>query len=615
MLKSLYFKIVLILLIFIVAVMAAVGAILLNGVTSFYMDDFAAQMTECFAPDTFLTRDLKDAAKADNVPYEVKNVLASYRNILGIDEFRNYYVLNMDGEMLYGSDTELGAALAMTPNLLSALAGSETNLRGGGMDYADWAVRIRSEGGGDYVVYIKDSLDEMRQLNSVLFSIILQALLIGVLIAVLLSFFLAKSISSPLQSLTYDTQLVASGEFSHEIEVSSEDEIGVLAENFNYMKERLRSTLDEVNGERQKLDTVLSGMRDAVVAFMADGEVLHFNRSAEELFGDELRFRGLTLEKCLEKLDLPMADNGDGMSLTNPESAEVTKDGYIFHDRIADGRGYDVGYARLRYSADDGTGQETGCVFIIHDVTGRYELDKSRREFVANVSHELNTPLTAIKGATETVRSDPDMDPEMRDYFLDMVLSESDRMHRIVSDLLTLSRLDNNRTKWNVETFDMRSFVRRVCEIMRPELTAHRHTVTFGAEKNLPEITADRQRIEQVVINILSNSIKYTPDGGRIDIVLTHRGHESVTLTVRDNGSGIPEEDLEHLFERFYRVEKSRTQDAGGTGLGLAIAKELVEAHGGTIRISSKLGEGTTVRIVLPVECRLKTGRADEGRT
>ncbi len=605
MLKSLYFKIVLILLIFIVAVMAAVGAILLNGVTSFFMDDFADQMTECFAADSFLTRDLKDAAKGQNYAYEMKNVLSSYRNILGIDEYRNYYVLNLDGEMLYGSDTDLGAQLVMTPNLLSAVSGTENNLRGGGMDYADWAVRIRVEDGEDCVVYIKDSLDEMRQLNTVLFSIILQSLLIGVLIAILLSFFLAKSISSPLQSLTYDTQLVASGEFTHDIEVGSEDEIGVLAENFNYMKERLRSTLDEVNGERQKLDTVLSGMRDAVVAFMADGTVLHSNRSAEELFGDELRENRLSLEDCLEKLDLPLADGRDGMTLTIPDSAEITRDGYIFHDRITDGRVYDVGYARLRYSADEG--QMTGSVFIIHDVTGRYELDKSRREFVANVSHELNTPLTAIKGATETVRADPDMDPAMRDYFLDMVLSESDRMHRIVSDLLTLSRLDNNRTKWNIETFDMRAFMRRICDIMRPDLEAHRHRITFGAEKNLPQITADRQRIEQVVINILSNSIKYTPDGGRIDIVLTHRARKTVTLFIRDNGIGIPEDDLEHLFERFYRVEKSRTQDAGGTGLGLAIAKELVEAHGGTIKIESKLGEGTTVKIELPVECRLRT--------
>ena len=606
MLKSLYFKIVLILLIFIIAVMAAVGAILMNGVASFYMDDFTDQMKECFDPDGFIMRDLLAASDEPNYAYEMKNILSNYRSVLGIDEYRNYYVLNLDGEMLHGSDTELGTSLEITPNLLSAISGTETNIRTGGMDYADWAVRIPVEDGEDCIVYVKDSLDEMRRLNSMLFSIVLQALLIGILIAVLLSFFLAKSISSPLQSLTNDTQRVASGEFSHEIEVNSEDEIGVLAENFNYMKERLRSTLDEVDGERKKLDTVLSCMRDGVLAFLADGTVLHSNNSAEELFGDALRQNAVTLESCFEKLDLPLIETKDGVKLIS-EDAEVTRDGYIFRDRSVDGRVYDVSFAKLT-PISDGEVTLDGYLFIIHDVTSRYELDESRREFVANVSHELRTPLTSIKGATETVRMDSGMDEETRDYFLDMVLSESDRMTRIVSDLLVLSRLDNKRTKWNIETFDLKQSVRRLCEVMRPDIEAHRHRVTFGAPKTVPPITADRQRIEQVIINILSNAVKYTPDGGRIDIELKHnRAKKSLLLTIRDNGIGIPKEDLEHLFERFYRVEKSRTQDAGGTGLGLAIAKELVEAHGGAISIDSVLSEGTTVRIELPIECRLKT--------
>ncbi|MBQ3707123.1 MAG: HAMP domain-containing protein [Clostridia bacterium] len=606
MLKSLYFKIVLILLIFIITVMAAVGAILMNGVASFYMDDFTDQMKECFDPDGFIMRDLLAASDEPNYAYEMKNILSNYRSVLGIDEYRNYYVLNLDGEMLHGSDTDLGASLAVTPNLLSAISGTETNIRTGGMDYADWAVRIPVEDGEDCIVYVKDSLDEMRRLNSMLFSIVLQALLIGVLIAVLLSFFLAKSISSPLQSLTSDTQRVASGEFSHEIEVNSEDEIGVLAENFNYMKERLRSTLDEVDGERKKLDTVLSCMRDGVLAFLADGTVLHSNNSAEELFGDALRRNAVTLEACFEKLDLPLIETKDGVKLTS-EDAEVTRDGYIFRDRSVDGRVYDVSFAKLT-PISDGEVTLDGYLFIIHDVTSRYELDESRREFVANVSHELRTPLTSIKGATETVRMDEGMDEATRDYFLDMVLSESDRMTRIVSDLLVLSRLDNKRTKWNIETFDLKQSVRHLCEVMRPDIEAHRHRVTFGSPKEVPPITADRQRIEQVIINILSNAVKYTPDGGRIDIELKHsRAKKSLLLTIRDNGVGIPKEDLEHLFERFYRVEKSRTQDAGGTGLGLAIAKELVEAHGGTISIDSVLSEGTTVRIELPIECRLKT--------
>ena len=179
-------------------------------------------------------------------------------------------------------------------------------------------------------------------------------------------------------------------------------------------------------------------------------------------------------------------------------------------------------------------------------------------------------------------------------------------MMRIVSDLLVLSRLDNKRTNWNIETFDLAESVRRLCEVMRTDVEAHDHTLSFEAEEALPEITADRQRIEQVVINVISNAIKYTPDGGKIDVTVSGM-EKRLFIRIADNGVGIPEEDIDHLFERFYRVEKSRTSDAGGTGLGLAIAKELIDAHGGTICVESVVDHGTVMVIELPVECRLKT--------
>ena len=208
-------------------------------------------------------------------------------------------------------------------------------------------------------------------------------------------------------------------------------------------------------------------------------------------------------------------------------------------------------------------------------------------------------------------RTDEEMDQETREYFLDMVLTESDRMTRIVSDLLILSRLDNKRTQWNIEEFDFRQSVRHLCEVMRSDLEAHGHKITFGSDRELPMITADRQRIEQVVINIMSNAIKYTPEGGHIDIRMTKSRTDKVQLRVTDNGVGIPEEDMAHLFERFYRVEKSRTQDAGGTGLGLAIAKEITEAHGGRITVESKPGVGTSVLLELPVKCRLESAKKE----
>ncbi len=602
MFKSLYFKIVLILLVFILAVMGAVSAILMNGVSTYFTKQFGGQMEACFGVDTSLFQELTEAAKTDTDQADMQEILASYGSILGIDGYRNYYVLDGEGTALFGSDMELGRTLEITPNVLAALGNRYDNRIIGGTDYADWAVPFQE---GDTIVYIKDSLEEVRQLNQVILSIIIQAIFVGIVIAILLSFFLAKAITSPIQKLTYGTRQVAEGNFTQVIEVHSSDELGILTENFNYMKDQLKNTLDAVSGEREKLQTVLACMRDAVYTFAADGKLLHWNNSGEQLYQSGLRREGeAELDICLEAMDIPLTRGGKGLRLTSSDAAaEKSRDGFVFRDRIFAGRVYDVSLGVIRYA--EGGRMVSGCILIAHDVTGRYELDESRREFVANVSHELRTPLTSIKGATETILSDGDMEEDMREYFLGMILSESDRMTRIVSDLLVLSRLDNKRTKWQVEVFDMPASVKRLCEVMHTDMEAHGHTLTWEAEPGLPPMTGDRQRLEQVVVNILSNAIKYTPDGGQIHVRL-YREKEKLVTTVTDNGVGIPEKDIEHLFERFYRVEKSRTSDAGGTGLGLAIAKELVEAHGGNISVISRVQEGTTVKIELPFVGKLK---------
>ncbi len=608
MFKSLYFKIVVILLIFVVAVMCVVGAILMNGVSSFYVNDFYHQMRDCFAEGSIMVEELNTYAAGvgeEGATAGLKSILASYGSILGVDRYRNYYVLDMNGEMLAGSDASLGAGLIITPNILSAINRSGENRVASGSEYADWAYYLGA-GDEECIIYVKDSLDEMRSLNGVLFSIILQAMMIGIVIAIVLSFFLAKSISSPLQSLTKGTQLVAAGEFSYEIDIHSEDEIGILTHNFNYMKDRLRATLEAVDGEREKLETVLSCIRDGVIAFTADGRVLHSNSSADERFTFDKNDRG-ALEKSFELLDIPLAVTDNSIKVVSPDALfERTKDGFIFHDKMVGDKVYDVNFGIIRYYT--GNRKSFGFIIVMHDVTARYELDESRREFVANVSHELRTPLTSIMGAAETIVNDPEMDDEMRVYFLEMVMTESERMMRIVSDLLVLSRLDNKRTSWSIETFDVGESVRRLCEVMRTDLDAHGHSLAFTAAEALPAVTADRQRIEQVIINVISNAIKYTPDGGSIAVDVSAVAEGSrVQVKVTDNGVGIPEEDIAHLFERFYRVEKSRTSDAGGTGLGLAIAKELIDAHGGDIRIESAVDKGTVMCIEIPVECRLKS--------
>lgn len=600
MFKSLYFKIVLILLVFIVAVMSVVSIVLLNSVTSFYVNQFMEQMDECFAENSTLYGELQEALDGASYADKQKTILKSYESVLGIDAYRNYYILTMDGVMVDGSDAELGRDLRITPNMLSAMGGKTENklLRGDG--YTDFALYLQN-GDAECIVYVKDSLEEMNQLSWRLLSIILQTLFVGIIIAILLSFFLAKAITAPIQSLTKNAQLVALGEFSHEIEVHSTDEIGILTDTFNNMKNVLKNTLLEIDGEKTKLKTVLSCISDAIVAFTDGGDVLHSNESAQKLFGGDLE-KSFGMDRFFELLDIPLERNAKGIVTTSSVSnVEKSDDGtLIFRDRPFGGRVFDVSFGRIHYLSDNA--KHVGLIAVIHDITNRFELDKSRREFVANVSHELRTPLTSIKGACETVMEDPEMPAETRQYFLDMALTESDRMTRIVSDLLVLSRLDNKRTQWKVETFDLCRSVSRLIEVMRVDIEAREHTVTFTSEGHIPQITADRERIEQVIVNVISNSVKYTPVGGKIDVSVTS-AEEKVSFRVKDNGIGIPEEDLGRIFERFYRVEKSRTSEMGGTGLGLAIARELIEAHGGDIQIESQLGEGTAVTVTLPIVC------------
>jgi len=246
----------------------------------------------------------------------------------------------------------------------------------------------------------------------------------------------------------------------------------------------------------------------------------------------------------------------------------------------------------------------------LHDVTESFELDKSRREFIATVSHELGTPLTGIKGATETIVANPDMPNDVKNHFLNMVISESDRMTHIVHDLLVLSRLDNNRMKWGASSFSITELIEKCCLVLSTQAESNGQMLSFiKNDEQLPEIIADREKTEQVLINIVQNAIKYTQNGGSIFIAADFRhisGVEGLAdgkyfkVSVTDNGMGIPEEDIPHIFERFYRVEKARNSDKGGTGLGLAIAREIVQAHGGNIQIHSKLHEGTTVDIYLP---------------
>ena len=594
MYRGLYFKIILILVIFTLIVMSVVGAVLISSVLGYYNDQFAACMTQNFGEDAQLRQYLMAAmTDADgDFAAKQKSILASYASRLGIDDYRNYYILDADGNFLNGSDTAGGEALAETPNLVAAMNGQLGDANTAGSDYADYALPL-TVGDASCIIYLRDTQDELHEINWMLFSIILQALFIGLLIAILLSFFLARAISMPLSRLTEGVQRVAKGDFKDKISVHSADEIGVLTENFNTMSRMLEENLDEINGEREKLETVLSCLKDAVITFGKDGRPLQINRAATDLFADAKR-EELTLDYIFSLLHYE--SGGIDISLDDESGGDVPAVRYK-------GRVYELYFGNIRYR--DASSMREGVILVIHDVTQSYELDRSRREFVANASHELRTPLTTIKMVIEALAGDEGVTKnEMNKSFLNMAETESTRMELLIKNLLTLSQLDSKTMNFNVREFDLEESVAYLAKSLAVNASAHGHKLTFDGAYDPVIIRGDKIRIEQILINITSNAIKYTPDGGRISLRLHDLG-DRAEITITDNGVGIPEEDIPHLFERFYRVEKARSSDKGGTGLGLAIAKEFAVAHGGDIRVSSIVGKGTTFTVTLPKQGKL----------
>ena len=597
MLRSLHTKLVLIMILQVVCLMTIAGAFLINSVNRFYLNEFYNQMVEVFSKDTEFVRDLVTPGEGETDGVQaIDQILVAKMGPLGVDgKNRNYYILDGgDGSILTSSDDEAGQTLdEVTPNLLIALnekrEGTESDFTA---NYMDLALPI-TRGDSDYIIYILDQRASVRELNSQLFQLIIEALAFGLIISVLLSFLLSRAMVNPIRALTRGVKRVADGDFSREIHSESHDEIGVLTTSFNAMASQLQRTLREVESERTKLSTLFLHMTDGVAAFTTDGTLIHMNPATENLLGVRVEQK-LSFDEMFADLDMPDTDETVSRSfLTN----EITRFGRVLSVTLAP------------YGALDGEG---GVIAVIHDVTEQRRLDDARREFVANVSHELRTPLTNIRSYTETLldaAGELPLDTEKQ--FLGVISSESERMARIVTDLLTLSKLDYGRMELRMTRFSVSDLLKKVTNAMKLTAEDSGHMILVETEPNLPPMVGDRERIEQVVVNILSNAVKYTPSGGRIRLTAQRAGANHVRVTVEDNGVGIPADDVPRLFERFYRVDKARSRAAGGTGLGLAIAKEIVEQHEGKIALTSEYGKGTTVTITLPTDLK-PHGREDK---
>ena len=583
MLKSIQSKLVLLFILVILSVMLTVGTFIITNVTRFYYSDFMSQIETAVFTDEFVPQ-LQDAAMADDSGEKLSELLEAASGRIGVDSYRNYVILDgKDAQMLQGSD-ELLSGVEITENILTALSGNVGNHIQPDGTYMEYAYPIMVEDAPAFIVYIYETKEELSSFSKSMFTIILQALLVALLISVILGYLLSKTITTPIKNLTGRAEKMTKGQFELGEPSLSKDEIGVLTNTFRTMGQRLQETVEEVATQNTKLEKIMEYSTDGIVAFDTEGELLLINPSAKKY-----------LSVGEESIDFDSFFSAIFSDVSLGDFPYLNQDKQIIKETDYNDYYLRFYFGSFKYS-DDKIG---GVIVDVQNVTESRKLELSRREFVANVSHELRTPLTTVKAYIETLESGA-VDGETQERFLDTIHRETDRMTRLVSDLLTLSRLDNG-VKLNLSRMNIEAILKDVSEKMQFEAHKKHQQLTYTLINEIPPIPLDYDRMQQVIINIVSNAIKYTPNYGAIKIYSSYVSGNAI-IRIADNGMGIPEKDVKRIFERFYRVDKARSREQGGTGLGLAIAKEIVNAHAGDITLHSVVNEGTEIVITLPVE-------------
>ncbi|QCR34309.1 cell wall metabolism sensor histidine kinase WalK [Lysinibacillus sp. SGAir0095] len=436
-------------------------------------------------------------------------------------------------------------------------------------------------------IYIESDIErvfeQMKDINRIFAIGIAMSLAITIVLGILF----AKTITKPILDMRRQAQAMSRGNYSRKVRVYGDDEIGQLALAFNHLTNRLQEAQSTTEAERRKLASVLSNMTDGVIATDRKGKVILINDPA-------LNFLNVTRETTLSR---PIA------------SVLELDEEYSFEDLIHMKESINLDYStqdkpfilRANFSViQKETGFVNGLITVIHDITEQEKIDMERREFVANVSHELRTPLTTMRSYLEALADGAWRDENIAPTFLNVTQTETERMIRLVNDLLNLSKMDSRDYKLNREFVEFNKFFNRIID--RFEMSKSQN-VKF--DRYIPDtsyfVEADTDKLTQVIDNIISNALKYSPDGGNIRFGFTVQ-ENMLKVMVSDDGMGIPKENVTKIFDRFYRVDRARSRAMGGTGLGLAIAKEMIEAHGGKIWAESEEGVGTTIFFTLPYE-------------
>jgi len=450
------------------------------------------------------------------------------------------------------------------------------------------AVTIRNGEKINGYVRLARPLHDVQKVIQKMYESILGASAIAVIVSLLIALFISYRLAEPIRAMERFTEKLRQGEPVGAILLNTADETKKLADNINFLVEELKDKIRIANEEKSKLMTALTSMTEGVLIINAQGliefvsPVLGDMLSVryEDVFGKTLMeaFRSAELQKILTEF------KRTGENITR----EITLD-------MAE-----VVILNVSVSAVHGYPQEDKTMIVFHDVTRLKKLEKVKEDFVANVTHEIRTPLTAIIGYLETIKNGAIVNIDETKKFVDIILNQAERLNRLVEDLLTLSHIELKELKFNFENVSINAAITNVISLVEAKAKEKKITIHNNVRENFPMIRADKDKLTQIFVNILDNAVKFTPESGRITIV-AKEADAYTAVSISDTGIGVPRDEIQRLGERFYRVDRSRSRDLGGTGLGLSIVKHLMIAHGGRMEIESELGRGTTVSLLFPL--------------
>lgn len=581
MFHSIRAKLVVIYLLLILFAMQLVGVYFVRSINSYFLGNFS---TTIDTQAKFLSAQLQRYMEKEITPDTVKDIDSLITSFASESEI---YVLNKSGIIISTSaNKQTVGQKRLRTEVTRALLGTKDEVirvdAQTGQRYTFMAVPVKNGSEVVGAVYMVAPMAKIYKTIQEINMMFYTGLLIALALTAILGVALARTITNPIVEITKKAKAMAKGDFNQVVRVRGDDEIGQLGETFNYLVHRLKEALSVNEQEREKLAAIVSHMSDGVIAVDAEKSILLINPAAKMLLGCETDPVGQSINQLL------MMDE-------ESDQASHLSAGREIYFKGPKGR-----TLRAYASPIRAEGSIVGQVIVLRDITEEERQEQARRDFVANVSHEIRTPLTTIKSYLEALDDGAIEDPSLRPRFLQVIQNETERMVRMVADLLQLSRLDAGRMPWTFKSLDLVKILDDVVSRFTIKCSQQGISMCVEAPLELPLVLVDQDKLNQVLDNLVSNALKHTPEKGSILLSAVLK-RDVVEVKVTDTGIGIPSKDLPRLFERFYRVDKARSRKFGGTGLGLSIAKQIIEAHGGDIWIDSEMDKGTTVTFTLPV--------------